>query len=470
MKSIVPVILCGGNGSRMWPLSRSQYPKQFIKLPGRMYSLLQDTITRIDGLFEQAILVCNQSQRFMLAAQLKELNYCPRVTILEACSRNTAASVALAALKASENNQDPVLLILPSDHIVGDKIGLVNTIYDAASFAIDGDIVHFGISPTKSETGYGYIKKGSKITDRVNQVEQFIEKPDKATAEHYCSHDGYVWNSGIFLCRASRIIEELDEYCPEILESCLISLGRAKQNLGIVELDFGDFSQCSDQSIDTAVMEKTVHGSVIELDVGWSDVGSWLSLSDMADKDQNNNTVQGDIILRDTQNSFIQSNSRLVAVVGLEDVVVIETPDAILVAAKDKVEDIKSITETLISDNRTEHETHRKVYRPWGNYDSIDSGERFQVKEITVNPGEKLSVQMHHHRSEHWIVVSGTAMVTKGDRTFLLTENQSTYIPQGETHSLENPGKIKLKLIEVQSGVYLGEDDIVRYTDRYGRI
>ncbi|HDX0899092.1 MULTISPECIES: mannose-1-phosphate guanylyltransferase/mannose-6-phosphate isomerase [Stenotrophomonas] len=466
MLPIVPVILSGGSGTRLWPLSREAYPKQFLPLVGED-TMLQATWKRVADIAGKApIVVANQEHRFMAAEQLRECNVRPQALILEPIGRNTAPAIAIAALQVLAENDDALLLVLPSDHVVRNENAFHAAVAQAASAADAGKLVTFGIVPTAPETGYGYIKAGPGEGARA--VERFVEKPDLATAEGYVSSGEYFWNSGMFLFKASRYLQELERLQPAILVACRSALEKAARDTDFVRLDADAFAASPSDSIDYAVMEKTSDAAVVAMDAGWNDVGSWSALWDVSDKDADGNACHGDVIALDCRNSYAYGN-RLIAMVGLEDVVVVETDDAVFVGHKDRVQDVKSIVAQIKRDGRSEAAAHRKVYRPWGAYDSIDNGARFQVKRITVKPGATLSLQMHHHRAEHWIVVSGTAEVTRGDDVILLSENQSTYIPLGVTHRLKNPGKLPLELIEVQSGSYLGEDDIVRFEDQYGR-
>jgi mannose-1-phosphate guanylyltransferase/mannose-6-phosphate isomerase len=468
-----PVVLAGGSGSRLWPKSRAALPKQFLRLTCEL-TMLQDTIMRLKGTACDApIVICNDAHRFLVAEQLRQEDIKHGGILLEPMGRNTAPAIALAALHASLSGEDPILLVLAADHLIGDAAKFHSAIEDAQKLAELGKLVTFGIVPDSAHIGYGYIKRGAEASANLvgYEVAQFVEKPNLATAQSYVDSGEYYWNSGMFMFKASRYLQELEKYAPDILASCKQAIASESKDLEFVRLDAEVFAACPDDSIDYAVMEKTDAACVVPLDAGWSDVGSWSSLWETAkQKDANNNVVIGDAILDGVHNSYINSEQRLISVVGLDDVVVVETKDAVLVAHKDKVQDIKNVVNQLKAEKRPEFEFHREVFRPWGSYDSIDNGARFQVKRITVKPGEKLSVQMHHHRAEHWIVVAGTAKVTNGEQTLLLSENQSTYIPIGVIHALENPGKIPLELIEVQSGTYLGEDDIVRFSDRYGRV
>ncbi len=467
---MIPVILSGGTGSRLWPLSRQLNPKQFLSLVNPERSLLQETIQRLEGLpVGTPRLVCNEEHRFLAAEQLRKLGLEDANILLEPVGRNTAPALALAALQATAAGEDPLLLVLPADHTFKDVGAFQASISAAIPLALDGKLVTFGIVPTYPETGYGYIEKGERVGECGFSVSRFVEKPELALAQHYLQDDAYFWNSGMFLFRASRYLEELETFSPKILSVCIEALSKGSQDSNFTRVDRVLFAACPEDSIDYAVMERTAEAVMVVMDAGWSDVGSWSALCDTFAKDPAGNVFQGDVVAQSTFNTYVHANSRLVATVGIEDLVIVETNDAILVAHKDQVQDVKKIVERLKRSDRHEYVNHREVYRPWGMYDSIDKGHRYQVKRITVQPGAKLSVQMHHHRAEHWIVVSGTAKVTNGDKTYLVTENQSTYIPIGQVHALENPGVIPLELIEVQSGSYLGENDIVRFEDKYGR-
>ncbi|WP_314402957.1 mannose-1-phosphate guanylyltransferase/mannose-6-phosphate isomerase [Stenotrophomonas rhizophila] len=467
MLPIVPVILSGGSGTRLWPVSREAYPKQFLPLVGED-TMLQATWKRVAQVAGAApIVVANQEHRFMAAEQLRECNVTPQALILEPIGRNTAPAIAIAALQAMANGDDALLLVLPSDHVVRDEKAFHEAVEQAAAAAQTGKLVTFGIVPTAPETGYGYIKAAAG--QGVRAVERFVEKPNLETAEQYVRSGEYYWNSGMFLFKASRYLAELEALQPAILAASRAALDKASRDSDFIRLDADAFAASPNDSIDYAVMEKTADAAVVPLDAGWNDVGSWSALWEVSDKDASGNACHGDVIAVDCRNSYAYG-SRLIAMVGLDDVVVVETDDAVFVGHKDRVQDVKEIVARIKRDGRSEAAAHRKVYRPWGAYDSIDNGARFQVKRITVKPGATLSLQMHHHRAEHWIVVSGTAEVTRGEEVILLTENQSTYIPLGVTHRLKNPGKLPLELIEVQSGSYLGEDDIVRFEDQYGRV
>jgi mannose-1-phosphate guanylyltransferase len=464
-----PVVLAGGSGSRLWPKSRAALPKQFLALTSEQ-TMLQETLQRLDGSSAaNPIVICNDAHRFLVAEQLRQMGGDHGGIILEPVGRNTAPAIALAALHAMQTDDDPVLLVLAADHLIKDSAGFQAAVSKANELAMDGNLVTFGIVPDQAHTGYGYIKGGEAIGVGM-KVDEFVEKPDLATAQQYVDSGNYFWNSGMFMFKASVYLAELKKHAPEMYSICEQAIASESKDLDFIRIDPEIFATCPDDSIDYAVMEKTALAAMVPLDAGWSDVGSWSSLWETADnKDENGNVIVGDAILEGVKNSYINAEERLIAVVGLDDVVVVETKDAVMVANKNKVQDIKNVVNKLKAEQRPEFQFHREVFRPWGSYDSIDNGKRFQVKRITVKPGEKLSVQMHHHRAEHWIVVSGTANVTIGEKTQLVTENESVYIPIGDVHALENPGKIPLELIEVQSGAYLGEDDIVRFSDRYGR-
>lgn len=463
-----PVVMAGGTGSRLWPLSRQLHPKQFLPLVDNK-SMLQATLGRLDGITDaEPILICNEEHRFLAAEQVRQSGRTTSI-LLEPEGRNTAPAIALAALHALEREEDPVLLILAADHLIQRVDAFHQAIEDALPLAQGGRLVTFGIVPTHAETGYGYIKKGSALGANGFEVACFVEKPDFSTAEDYLASEDFFWNSGMFLFRASRYIEELERYAPEILSSCRLAMSESVHDLDFLRVNKRAFAACPENSIDYAVMEKTDSAAMVSLDAGWSDIGSWSALWDVSEKDANGNVLYGDVLTEDTFNTLIMSEHRLVATLGVDNIVVVETKDAILVANKDKVQDVKKIVASLKQSGRKEHSNHREVYRPWGVYDSVDNGHRYQVKRIMVKPGAKLSVQMHHHRAEHWVVVSGTAKVTNGEKTYLVTENESTFIPVGQVHALENPGMVPLELIEIQSGSYLGEDDIVRFKDNYGR-
>lgn len=466
MSSIQPVILSGGSGTRLWPLSREAYPKQFLPLAGEL-TMLQATWKRVAPIAARGpLVIANEEHRFVAAEQLQQVGAEPAAIILEPVGRNTAPAIAVAALEATRDGADALLLVLPSDHVITNETTFRRAVQAAAAAAEAGKLVTFGIVPTGPETGYGYIKAADG--QGLRAVERFVEKPDLDTATGYVSSGQYYWNSGMFLFKASRYLQELERFQPAMLAGSRQAWQQARRDADFTRLDKDAFTAVPSDSIDYAVMEKTADAVVIPLDAGWNDVGSWTALRDVSQQDGDGNAHQGDVIAIDCRNTYAYAQ-RLVALVGLDDVVVVETDDAVLVGKADRMQDVKTVVAQLKAEGRSEATWHRKVYRPWGAYDSIDNGERFQVKRITVKPGGTLSLQMHHHRAEHWIVVSGTAEVTRGDEVILLSENQSTYIPLGVTHRLRNPGKLPLELIEVQSGSYLGEDDIVRFEDTYGR-
>jgi mannose-1-phosphate guanylyltransferase/mannose-1-phosphate guanylyltransferase/mannose-6-phosphate isomerase len=469
-RPVIPVILCGGSGTRLWPLSRDAYPKQFLRLIGED-SLLQQTMRRLKAIeaVAPALLVCNESSRFIAAEQLREIGIDNAQILLEPVRRNTAPAIAVAALQAVADGDDPLLLVLPSDHLIKDQAAFHAAIRDGRQVAEQGDLVTFGITALRPETGYGYIRTGRSGLEQAQRVLEFVEKPDRATAERYLESGDYYWNSGMFLFRASRYLEELTRFHPEIVEACRKALSLATTDLDFIRID-QSYAASPAIAIDYAVMERTQHAAMIEMNAGWSDIGSWTSVWEAADKDPANNAVQGDVVLHDCENCLAHGTTRLITAIGLRDIAIVETADALLVMNTGRAQDTRKLVDKLAEGKRTEVSDHRQRFRPWGSYDSIWNGNRFQVKSIKVKPGEKLSTQLHHHRAEHWVVVTGTAKITKGDRQFLLTENQSTYIPVGIVHALENPGKLTLELIEIQSGAYLGEDDIVRLEDKYGRV
>ncbi|WP_336151526.1 mannose-1-phosphate guanylyltransferase/mannose-6-phosphate isomerase [Acinetobacter ursingii] len=468
---ILPVIMAGGSGTRLWPLSRTQYPKQFLKLSPDGFTLLQATLLRLRNLdCAEPIIICNEEHRFLAAEQMREIGIKAKI-ILEPEGKNTAPAITLAAIYQAQINtsqDDYLMLVLAADHVITEQDRFEQSIHNAVELAQKDKLVTFGIVPTHAETGYGYIEKGEAKLSGF-EVKRFVEKPDFETAQQYLDSHQFLWNSGMFMFKADVYLNELEKYALDIYTSCQAAMQNTQSDLDFVRIDKSAFSQCRSESIDYAVMEKTTDAVVVPLDANWNDVGSWSALWDIQTKDIQGNVITGDVISINSEKNYIHSESRLVSLLGVENLVVIETKDAVLVADKSKVQDIKKIVETLKQQNRTEHFCHREVYRPWGKYDSIDHAERYQVKRITVKPGQKLSIQMHHHRAEHWIVVSGTARIHKGKDNFLLAENESVYIPLGEIHALENPGKVPLELIEVQSGSYLGEDDIVRFEDMYGR-
>jgi mannose-1-phosphate guanylyltransferase/mannose-6-phosphate isomerase len=469
MTAVFPVILSGGAGTRLWPLSREMYPKQLLALTSQ-YSMLQDTARRLDGIAgaRPPIVVCNEAHRFTVAEQLRALNLDPSGILLEPTGRNTAPAVALAALRALELDEDATIVVAPADHVIRDAKKFQQAADIAIGLADSGKLITFGIVAHAPETGYGYIRRGVG-PGPAYPVAQFIEKPPLEVAEKFVESGDYYWNSGMFVFKASRYLSELGVFAPDILEASAAAFRAAKTDLDFVRIDKAAFNRCRSESIDYAVMEKTQDAVVLPLDAGWSDVGSWSSLFDALPSDEHGNVLQGDVLVYDTHNCYVHSTSRLVTAVGMNDHIIVETKDAILVAPKDRVQDVKDLVSQLRQAGRSESAWHREVYRPWGSYDSVDDGERFQVKRLTLKPGGSLSLQMHHHRAEHWIVVQGTARVTCGEKIFLLSENESTYVPIGANHRIENPGKVPLHIIEVRSGTYLGEDDIVRHEDNYGR-
>ncbi len=469
--TLVPVILSGGSGTRLWPLSRKLYPKQFLPLQNDK-SLFQTTIERVRELdnVESLIVICNDEHRFMAAEQLRQTDIEGSEIILEPQGRNTAPAITIAAMHIMSQTPNAQLLVLPADHIISDIQQFQHAVTSAQQAAMDM-LVTFGVVPTRAETGFGYIKQDKNVSNGKNffKVEEFVEKPDTQTAEKYISSGDYFWNSGMFLFDAKQYLDEIKRLQPEVYAACQQAYEKGERDLDFIRLEHEAFSNAPDISVDYAVMEKTDKAAVVPLKSDWSDVGSWHALWESFDKDQNNNSTYGDVIEEDCSGCYIHANNRLVTAVGIKDHVIIETSDAVLVTPRDRAQDVKNIVTALKKDNRSEVDIHPKVYRPWGSYETIDIEDRFQVKRITVYPTQKLSLQMHHHRAEHWIVVKGTAKVTRGEDEFLLSENESTYIPIGTKHRLENPGMIPLELIEVQSGTYLGEDDITRFEDVYGR-
>jgi mannose-1-phosphate guanylyltransferase len=462
---IKAVIMAGGSGSRLWPLSRASHPKQFLKLHGGG-TMLQSTMRRLDSLdISSSVTICNEEHRFFVAEQLREINKLGSI-ILEPVGRNTAPAIALVALTADE---DPLLLVLAADHVIQDGAAFTNAINKAVPLAELGKLVTFGIVPNEVHTGYGYIKMGAQSGSGF-VVDQFVEKPSSEIAHEYFESKNYLWNSGMFLFRASRYLEELKKYRPDIYDACVASVDVIQSDLDFLRVNEESFIKCPSESVDYAVMEKTSDAVVVPMDAGWSDIGSWSSLWDISHKDLDGNVSLGDVMLHDSRNCYVRSDDKLVAAIGLNDLVIVNTKDALMVAHKDAVQDVKIIAQKLKELSRSEWKLHREVYRPWGKYDSIGSDDGFQVKRLTVNPGAKLSEQMHHHRSEHWVVVSGNARVHYGSEVHDLEVNQSTYHGKEVVHALENIGDIPLELIEVQVGHYLGEDDIVRFSDNYGRV
>lgn len=469
MSKITPVILSGGAGTRLWPLSRELFPKQFLPLAGS-HTMIQDTLLRLSGLTEvnAPVIICNEDHRFLVAEQMRQIGCKPSAIVLEPVGRNTAPAVAVAALH--QEKSDEVMLVLPADHVIKDLVAFHAAVRKGLVEAEAGRLVTFGIVPTLPETGYGYIRAGKSVKGRTAlPIEAFVEKPDLATAQKYLKAGNYFWNSGMFMFKPSVLLAEIKKHSQKIVPACSKALKNGNSDADFVRLEKDAFSASPSISIDYAVMEKTDRGAMIPLDAGWNDVGSWAALADVNPADASGNVVTGDVLTQKVKNSCILASSRLVAAVGIEDHVVVETADAVLVAHKSQVQDVKAIVDQLRAAKRGEAVNHRRVNRPWGTYETVDISERFQVKRITVNPGSTLSLQMHYHRAEHWVVVKGTAKITKGNEVLILSENQSTYIPLGQTHRLENPGRIPLELIEVQSGGYLGEDDIVRFEDTYGR-
>ena len=469
MTRLVPVILSGGAGTRLWPLSREMYPKQLLALTGK-HTMLQDTALRLGGIAgaEPPIVVCNEAHRFTVAEQIRALGMQASAILLEPAARNTAPAVALAALKAQAIDPEAILVVAPADHVIRALRVFQTAAEVAVSLAETGKLITFGIVAHAPETGYGYIRRGDG-DGPAYPVAQFIEKPPLDVAAQFVASGDYFWNSGMFVFKAGRYLAELEVFAPDILEASRAAFRAATTDLDFIRIDKTEFEKCRSESIDYAVMEKTRDAVVLPLDAGWSDVGSWSSLFDALPADEDGNVLQGDVLVYDTHDCYVHSTSRLVAAVGMDDHIIVETKDAILVAPKGRVQDVKELVAAIKKAGRSESSLHREVFRPWGSYDSIDSGERFQVKRLTVKPGGVLSLQMHHHRAEHWIVVQGTARITCNDKVFLLSENESTFIPIGASHRIENPGKVFLHIVEVQSGSYLGEDDIVRFEDNYGR-
>lgn len=470
---LIPVILAGGSGTRLWPMSRHLYPKQFIPLLDDQ-SLFQATLQRLEGLdgVQAPIVVCNDEHRFLAAEQLRQLGVDNARIMLEPTARNTAPAIAVAALEALAHRQDALLLVLPADHLIEDVSAFHHSVLTGIAAALKGRLITFGVVPTRAETGYGYIRQGPPLKGAqasVLEVDAFVEKPDEAKAQRYIAEGGYLWNSGMFMFRASKIVEQLQEHASAIHAASQAAFEARTRDLDFIRIDAAAFEKSPSESIDYAVMERTSEAAVVPMEAGWSDVGSWQALWAAESKSDGGNVENGDVISEDCNGCYIHASHRLIGAVGLEDMVVVETADAVLVAPRDRSQEVRRVVDKLKSSERHEALLHRKVYRPWGAYEGIDAAERFQVKRITVEPGHSLSLQMHHHRAEHWVVVKGTARITCDDKEFMLSENESTYIPLGVKHRLDNPGKIPLEIIEVQSGSYLGEDDIVRFDDKYGR-
>lgn len=470
--SIYPVVLCGGAGTRLWPMSRKLLPKQFLPLVSER-SMLQETVLRVAGLPGVAppVVVGNEEHRFLVAEQLREIDVRPDALILEPAGRNTAPAVAVAALHISDIDPDAVMLILPADHLIKDHEAFRDAAAQAASLAAKGWLMTFGVKPDSPATGYGYIEQGEVIAgSRAFKVARFVEKPDEERAKAFVASGGHYWNSGIFAFAAAKFLNELAQHRPDILAAATAAWTKSTRDMDFIRLDAESFAGCPADSVDYAVMEKTDRAGTLPVEMGWSDVGSWATLWDVAQKNEDGNVLRGDVNVFATKNCYVRAGKRMVSVLGLEDAVVVETDDAVLVAHRSCAQLVKDVVGHLDRSKRQEHVSHRRVYRPWGYYECVDQGSRYQVKRLMVKPQHALSLQMHHHRAEHWVVVSGTARVTRNDEVELVSENQSTYIPIGAKHRLENPGKVPLYLVEVQSGGYLGEDDIVRFEDAYHRV
>jgi len=474
-EKVIPVLLSGGSGSRLWPMSRELYPKQLLPLCSDQ-SMLQETVRRVNtpdsaGRFAAPMVICNQEHRFVIAEQMRQIGIAPGTIVLEPVARNTAAACAVAALKALENDPGALILVLPADHLIRDVPAFLTAVDLAAKAAAKGMLVTFGITPTAPETGYGYIRRGKPVAGLAGAfaVAQFVEKPERDVAEGYVAGGEHVWNSGMFLFPAAKLLEELERFAPAVLEAARAALQAGRIDLDFLRLDAEAFGAAPSVSIDVAVMERTDAAVVVPCDLGWTDVGAWSALWEVGAKDGDGNVMIGDVVTEDASGCYVRSEGHLTALVGIDDAVVVVTDDAVLVAGKDRVQDVKAVVERLKKAGRSEPVSHRKVHRPWGSFHSLHAGERFQVKELTVLPGARLSLQKHYHRAEHWVVVQGTALVTRGDEQLFVYENESIYLPIGTVHRLENPGKVPLSIIEVQSGSYLGEDDIVRIEDSYGR-
>lgn len=472
---INPVILSGGSGTRLWPLSRKLRPKQFLPVHTDK-TLFQETILRLHKIstgnlvINDPMVICNNEHRFFVAENARSINLDLDKIILEPVARNTAPAVAVAAITSLKKGDDQVLLVLPADHVIQDTESFKIAVEEGLALANQGNLVTFGVVPTKPHTGYGYIECGDGISDSAFKIRSFKEKPNTETAEEFLAKGGYYWNSGMFMFKASTYIDALNKYAPEVAEHAAESIDNAHKDLDFIRLQEQSFSLCPDISIDYAVMEKTDKAVVVKLEADWCDIGSWGALLEIGDKDEDGNVCRGDIIVKDSKDSYFYGSHKLITAVGVQDLIVVDTKDALLITNRNKSEDVKDIVNSLKEKNRSETMHHRVVYRPWGSYDSICKGPRDQVKRVIVKPGAKLSLQKHMHRSEHWVIVKGTAKITKGDEQFLMSENESTYIPVGTMHSLENPGKIPLEIIEIQTGSYLGEDDIERFEDIYGRV
>ncbi|NTV14344.1 MAG: mannose-1-phosphate guanylyltransferase/mannose-6-phosphate isomerase [Desulfobulbaceae bacterium] len=468
---MIPVILAGGSGTRLWPLSRGLYPKQFLPLV-EPCTMLQATVARVMEIpgVASPVVICHDEHRFLVREQLAEIEVLPGAIILEPCGRNTAPAAAVAALQGlAGGDDDPILLLLPADHLIRDEAAFRAAVRAGEPLAAAGGLVTFGIVPDRPETGYGYIKEGESVAGGGYRVERFVEKPGAELAREYVDSGNYLWNSGIFMFKASRLLAEMAEHASLILAACRDAFAHRQSDLDFTRLGEAAFRECPSDSLDYAVMEKTAAAIVVPLECGWSDLGSWEALLAVSDRDQCGNAIRGDVLVRDVRDSYLRSESRLVAAIGVSDLIVVETADALLVADSSRSQEVKEMVEQLRRDKRGEAQSHRRVFRPWGFYEGLAADSRYQVKQIVVKPGGRLSMQMHHHRAEHWVVVRGTALVTVGEDARMVSENQSTYIPVGAKHRLENPGVIDLELIEIQTGSYLGEDDIVRFEDVYGR-